>query len=190
MDLANRLKNLFHSILQMIIQMLPAPPPPVDHEAVAEHQPPPAIPVDPEPEPEAPLLANYNQEKLDWAMRMIGFCLTPAVAIAIEFLEKQSHELPLAFHLLSLALILSFNFLFLSKFIAHKFRETAQLLERLGEIISTLDLVSGDKIKFLLIKAPLKDSYDLAGASFKVAEDFEVSIKLVKLSHFHIAPKY
>ncbi|KAK1576861.1 hypothetical protein Q3G72_017051 [Acer saccharum] len=38
---------------------------------------------------------------------------------------------------------------------------------------------SGDKIKFLLIKAPLEDSYDLARAAFKVAEDFEVSIKLV-----------
>ncbi|KAK1575297.1 hypothetical protein Q3G72_004268 [Acer saccharum] len=51
------------------------------------------------------------------------------------------------------------------------------------EIISTLDLVSGDKIKFLLIKAPLKDSYDLARAAFKMAEDFEVSIKLVNDYH-------
>ncbi|KAK0572955.1 hypothetical protein LWI29_000917 [Acer saccharum] len=47
------------------------------------------------------------------------------------------------------------------------------------EIISTLDLVSGDKIKFLLIKAPLEDSYDLARSAFKVAEGFKVSIKLV-----------
>ncbi|KAK0574514.1 hypothetical protein LWI29_024845 [Acer saccharum] len=47
------------------------------------------------------------------------------------------------------------------------------------EIISTLDLVSGDKMKFLLIKAPLEDSYDLARSAFKVAGDFKVSIKLV-----------
>ncbi|KAK1575977.1 hypothetical protein Q3G72_009839 [Acer saccharum] len=35
------------------------------------------------------------------------------------------------------------------------------------------------KIKFLLIKAPLEDSYDLARSAFKVAEGFKVSIKLV-----------
>ncbi|KAK0573278.1 hypothetical protein LWI29_005599 [Acer saccharum] len=371
MDLANRFKNLFHSILSTIIQLLPTTPPPPpppprpNHEAAAEYHPKPKP--EPEPEPEAPLLANYDQEKLDWAVRMICYCLPPAVSIAIQFLQNQSHELPLAFHFLSLILILSFNFLFLSKFIAPKFPETAKLLERLGvflavtaiyiaitvslpvwlkcmagfrvvrilllasyssykllfiilrlpffppqqnledfspeickkliiilvgrelsnvdvidvkpwvmnaevaekyvccdsqiilsndddahrfpptggfgrgkclmkfsryvgrsqlsesllnesnplgssvfttcktkayirrreepltpvsrrgswfqEIISTLDLVSGDKIKFLLIKAPLKDSYDLARAAFKMAEDFEVSIKLVNDYH-------
>ncbi|KAK0574509.1 hypothetical protein LWI29_024766 [Acer saccharum] len=198
MDLANRFKNLFHSILSTIIQLLPAsppPPPPPNHEAAREYHP------EPKPESEAPPLANYDQEKLDWAVRMICYCLPPAVSIAIQFLQNQSHELPLAFHSLSLVLILSFNFLFLSKFIAPKFPETAKLLERLGIAISNTTLSvqnfkaamavpsalgldptvanSGDKIKFLLIKAPLEDSYDLARAAFKVAEDFEVSIKLV-----------
>ncbi|KAK1575307.1 hypothetical protein Q3G72_004358 [Acer saccharum] len=47
-----------------------------------------------------------------------------------------------------------------------------------GEIISTLDLVSGDKIEFLLIIAPLEASYDLSRAAFKVADDFKVSIRV------------
>ncbi|KAI9170105.1 hypothetical protein LWI28_022662 [Acer negundo] len=123
MDLANRFNNLFHSILSMIIQLLPAPPPLVDCEAV--------IPVDPDPNTN-----NSDQENLDWAMRMICFCLPPAVAIAIQFLENESHELPLAFHFLSLVLILSFNFLFLSKFVAPKFPETAKLLERVGVFLA------------------------------------------------------
>ncbi|KAK3223581.1 hypothetical protein Dsin_010606 [Dipteronia sinensis] len=46
------------------------------------------------------------------------------------------------------------------------------------EIISTLDLVSGDKIEFLLIIAPLEASYDLSRAAFKVADDFKVSIRV------------
>ncbi|KAK3223584.1 hypothetical protein Dsin_010609 [Dipteronia sinensis] len=161
MDLPNLFKNLFHSTLAMFIQLLPAPPSPaipVDHEAAEEHHPepepepvemfihrlpaptpPPAIPVDLEAEAkaEAALLANYGQETLDWAVRMIGFCLPPAVAIAVQFLKTdQSHELPLAFYFLSLALILSFNFLFLTKFIAPKFPETAKLLERFGVFLA------------------------------------------------------
>ncbi|KAK1575144.1 hypothetical protein Q3G72_003033 [Acer saccharum] len=289
----------------------------VDLEAQPEPVGPPIPVVDPEAQHEQQAAADNDQEKLNWAVKMIVFCLPPAVAIAVQSLKtNQSHELPLAFHFLSVALILSFNSLFLSKFIAP--REIAKLLERIGvflaiaisntalsvqnfkadmavpsalgldptvansvhqiinhavgpilpsviqkevldrifkvdraqlsesllnesnplgssrlaylrcvfeegslqlqfptflqrilvsgiskehlfqrfslsytdiaglllflvieEIISTLDLVSGDKIKFLLINAPLEDSLDLARSAFKVAEDFKVSIKLV-----------
>ncbi|RWR96901.1 2,4-dichlorophenol 6-monooxygenase isoform X1 [Cinnamomum micranthum f. kanehirae] len=44
--------------------------------------------------------------------------------------------------------------------------------------LSTLDLVCGEKLEFLLIIAPLRESYDLAVAAFKVAEQFKVSIKV------------
>eukprot|EP00268_Persea_americana_P056109 TRINITY_DN6577_c0_g2_i4.p1 TRINITY_DN6577_c0_g2~~TRINITY_DN6577_c0_g2_i4.p1 ORF type:complete len:198 (+),score=43.57 TRINITY_DN6577_c0_g2_i4:459-1052(+) len=44
--------------------------------------------------------------------------------------------------------------------------------------MSTLDLVCGDKLEFLLIIAPLRESYDLAVAAFKVAEQFKVPIKV------------
>ncbi|KAA0056408.1 putative polyketide hydroxylase [Cucumis melo var. makuwa] len=46
------------------------------------------------------------------------------------------------------------------------------------DIISTLDLVSGDKIEFLLIIAPRSESYHLAHAGFKVAEEFKTSVKV------------
>ncbi|XP_002514990.2 2,4-dichlorophenol 6-monooxygenase isoform X1 [Ricinus communis] len=44
--------------------------------------------------------------------------------------------------------------------------------------ISTLDLLSGDKIEFLLIVAPLEKSYQLARAALKVAEVLKVSAKV------------
>ncbi|KAB1209531.1 2,4-dichlorophenol 6-monooxygenase [Morella rubra] len=50
-----------------------------------------------------------------------------------------------------------------------------------SEIISTLDLVSGDKIEFLLIIAPVDESYNLARAAFKVAKEFNLSAKVCVL---------
>lgn len=43
---------------------------------------------------------------------------------------------------------------------------------------STLDLVSGDKIEFLLIIAPVESSYNLARATMKVADKLEVLVKV------------
>ncbi|XP_020681130.1 uncharacterized protein LOC110098599 [Dendrobium catenatum] len=46
------------------------------------------------------------------------------------------------------------------------------------DLLSTLDLVPADKIEFLLIIAPVKESYDLACMAFKTAENFNVSLKV------------
>ncbi|XP_026407497.1 uncharacterized protein LOC113302769 [Papaver somniferum] len=46
------------------------------------------------------------------------------------------------------------------------------------ETLSTLDLVSEDKLEFLLIISPKKKSCDLARAAFKVSEGFDVSLKV------------
>ncbi|CAO2172427.1 unnamed protein product [Urochloa humidicola] len=43
---------------------------------------------------------------------------------------------------------------------------------------STLDLVNGDKPEFVLIIAPLKESYDIARATLKVADEFKLSAKV------------
>lgn len=43
---------------------------------------------------------------------------------------------------------------------------------------STLDLVSNNKVEFLLIIAPIEDSYQLARTAFKVAEEFNVTLKV------------
>ncbi|KAK0573273.1 hypothetical protein LWI29_005476 [Acer saccharum] len=99
----------------------------------------PAIPVDPEAQHEQKAAADYDQEKLDWAVKMIGFCLPPAVAIAVQSLKTdQSHELPFAFHFLSLALIFSFNSLFLSKLLAPEFPKIAKLLGRIGVFLAVM----------------------------------------------------
>ncbi|KAL5991135.1 hypothetical protein ACLOJK_012041 [Asimina triloba] len=45
-------------------------------------------------------------------------------------------------------------------------------------ILSTLDLISVDKLEFVLVIAPLKESYDLAHAAFKVAAEFNVALKV------------
>ncbi|KAG0501023.1 hypothetical protein HPP92_001095 [Vanilla planifolia] len=43
---------------------------------------------------------------------------------------------------------------------------------------STLDLVSGDNVEFLLIIAPTKGSYNLARMSFDVADKYAISLKV------------
>lgn len=46
------------------------------------------------------------------------------------------------------------------------------------ETFSTLDLVSLDKVEFVLIIAPLEESYNLAQAAFKVAKEHKISIRV------------
>uniref|UniRef100_A0A0D9X1X9 FAD-binding domain-containing protein n=1 Tax=Leersia perrieri TaxID=77586 RepID=A0A0D9X1X9_9ORYZ len=45
-------------------------------------------------------------------------------------------------------------------------------------VFSTLDLVSGDKPEFALIVAPLKESYELARAMLKVADELKLPVKI------------
>ncbi|KAG8365927.1 hypothetical protein BUALT_Bualt17G0022900 [Buddleja alternifolia] len=46
------------------------------------------------------------------------------------------------------------------------------------DALSTLDLVSVDNVEFVLIIAPINESYQLAQAAFKVAEEFKVPLKV------------
>ncbi|KAF0919747.1 hypothetical protein E2562_031083 [Oryza meyeriana var. granulata] len=45
-------------------------------------------------------------------------------------------------------------------------------------VFSTLDLVSGDKPEFALLIAPLKESYELARAMLKIADELRLSAKI------------
>lgn len=45
-------------------------------------------------------------------------------------------------------------------------------------MLSTLDLVSGDKLEFVLITAPVKESYEIARATLKMADEFKLSAKV------------
>ncbi|XP_010519667.1 PREDICTED: uncharacterized protein LOC104799053 isoform X2 [Tarenaya hassleriana] len=49
------------------------------------------------------------------------------------------------------------------------------------DIVSILDLVSIEKVEFLLIIAPFEESYQLARATFKVAEEFRTNVKVCVL---------
>ena len=55
------------------------------------------------------------------------------------------------------------------------------VLKLLQETFSTLDLVSGDKVEFLLIIAPVEDSYNLAQAAFRVGKEYKLSTKVCVL---------
>ena len=68
---------------------------------------------------------------MEWAEIVIAFCL--AWAIDIGLLSVQVHsQLPVPFHLFSLAILLAFASTVVSKFINPKFLLTAQVLEKCG----------------------------------------------------------
>lgn len=48
----------------------------------------------------------------------------------------------------------------------------------LQNLFSTLDLVSGDKLEFVLITAPMKESYEIARATLRIADEFKLSVKV------------
>ncbi|KAK9203895.1 hypothetical protein WN943_014152 [Citrus x changshan-huyou] len=111
MDVVNRFKDSFTSIFTKIFQLLAKTTPPV---------------LPPQQAPAA------DQQNLDWAMIMIGFCLPSAIEIALQSLQVQS-QLPPMFHFLSLAIIFSFSFLFLGKLTRTRFPIAAQEgFQRLG----------------------------------------------------------
>ncbi|XP_020091632.1 uncharacterized protein LOC109712456 isoform X3 [Ananas comosus] len=56
--------------------------------------------------------------------------------------------------------------------------KTGCRLPHFQETLSTLDLVPGDKLEFVLIIAPVKESYDLARVILRTAEEFKVSVKV------------
>lgn len=51
-------------------------------------------------------------------------------------------------------------------------------LVTLQETFSTLDLIPGDKLEFVLIIAPVKESYSVARTFIVVAQEFKVSLKV------------
>uniref|UniRef100_A0A7N2M6Y6 Uncharacterized protein n=1 Tax=Quercus lobata TaxID=97700 RepID=A0A7N2M6Y6_QUELO len=67
---------------------------------------------------------------MGWAEIVIAFCLASAIDIAL--LSVQGHSLPAPFHLFSLAILLAFASIVVSKFINPKFLVTAQVLEKCG----------------------------------------------------------
>lgn len=67
------------------------------------------------------------------------------------------------------------SYIFLSTFLFSLFVNWNYFMQ---ETLSTLDLVPGDKLEFVLIIAPVKESYDLARVILRTAEEFKVSVKV------------
>ena len=80
------------------------------------------------PNQEAGLVLVHHME---WAEIVIAFCLASAIDIALLSVQVHS-QLPVPFHLFSLAILLAFASTVVSKFINPKFLLTAQVLEKSG----------------------------------------------------------
>ncbi|KAJ4713274.1 putative GTPase IMAP family member 1 [Melia azedarach] len=130
MDLVNRFKAWF---LPTFIQRF-HPTTTTTTTTTTTNTPAPVVPNDHNPQPPV-LIADDRRNIIDWSMIMIGFCFPSAVEIALQSLQTKS-ELPPLFHLLCLAIIFSFTFLFLSKFMNSKFPVIARVLEGLGVLFA------------------------------------------------------
>ena len=83
---------------------------------------------------EAPIEAAdfVVMHNVEWAeIVVIGFCLSSAIDMAILSLQVHS-QLPALFHLFSLAILLAFASIVVSKFINPKFLLKVQVLEKCG----------------------------------------------------------
>jgi hypothetical protein len=90
--------------------------------------------VDPEGSAQATGLV-VGQGNMDWTKIMVAFCLASAIDIALLSVQVHS-QLPPAFHLLSLVILLAFASFFVSKFINSKFVVTAQVLQKFGVLFT------------------------------------------------------
>ena len=93
------------------------PPTIVDHPEWQQHH---SVPV------------HYLQQNLEWRNVIMAFCFASSLEIALKSLDPPNRQLPLTFHLLSLAIMLTFSALFVSKFIYSKFRIASQFLEQVA----------------------------------------------------------
>lgn len=69
--------------------------------------------------------------QIKWAEVMMGFCFASAIQIASLWSRTHSNVAP-NFDILSITILLSFASIFVSKYIAAKFRRVSLFLEQLG----------------------------------------------------------
>nr|POE52355.1 hypothetical protein CFP56_65587 [Quercus suber] len=102
-------------------------------------QPQPSQTTDPEAPPVTPVLAKQNIEPRNpqWQDIIMGFCLTSALQIALQYIKTPSQLLPLSFHLLSLTVVLTFSALFVAKLIGSKYPVPAQVVNEVAVFFVT-----------------------------------------------------
>ncbi|KAK2654281.1 hypothetical protein Ddye_014137 [Dipteronia dyeriana] len=118
------------------------------------HQPPTPPPSSSSPpfDIESPLVSStpVSRSMLQWKSLAISFCFAAPLEMALLFAQTKS-QLSISFHLLSFLVLLTFLFLFVSNFIAHKWVGTAQVLEKIAVLLVATAVVVTVTIPFPLI---------------------------------------
>lgn len=143
MNIVHRFKAFLRSILGSRSPLLP----------ISSHSPP-TLP-QPSQTTESPTITpvpddarqNIEQQNLQWQDIILGFCFASAHGIALQFVKTPS-QFPPSFHLLSLALVLTFSAVFVAKLISSKFPDTAQVIEKVAVFFAATAF-------FLAISIPL-----------------------------------
>ncbi|GLT34626.1 hypothetical protein SLA2020_091330 [Shorea laevis] len=95
-------------------------------------QQPPLIMVDPESQQ---FISNAAQQNLQWQNAILSFCFTSALEISLQFAKTQS-KLPLSFSLVAFAVLITFAFLLLAKFISREHTKVSRVLEKVAFLIA------------------------------------------------------
>ncbi|KAK0607918.1 hypothetical protein LWI29_022605 [Acer saccharum] len=130
-------------VSQISLRLNPPTPP-------SSSQPQSSPPIDIESQLVTTLVENQNQIMLQWKNIGMAFCFTSAFEISLLF-AKTNSQLSNSLHLLSFAIFLTFLFLFVSNFIAHKYARTAQVLEKIAVLLVATAVVFTITIPFPLI---------------------------------------
>ncbi|GLT34640.1 hypothetical protein SLA2020_091430 [Shorea laevis] len=92
----------------------------------------PLIMVEPESQQ---FISNVAQQNLQWQNAILPFCFTSAVEISLQFAKTQS-KLPLSFSLVAFAILITFAFLLLAKFISREHTKVSRALEKFAFLIA------------------------------------------------------
>lgn len=79
--------------------------------------------------------SSVARQDVEWQKIIMAFCFASALSIALQSLQIQS-PLPLSFHLLSMAILLTFSALFVAKFVRSKFPTAARVLEQVAVFVA------------------------------------------------------
>ncbi|PON53177.1 hypothetical protein PanWU01x14_204080 [Parasponia andersonii] len=81
------------------------------------------------------VVADQSGQHIHWPEVIMGFCFASALQMATLWSQLQSNFAPI-FDAVSIAILLSFTSIFVSKYIASKFPRTALVLEHLGVLFA------------------------------------------------------
>ena len=146
MSIPTTLKEFLLSFIPKLLQLIPKfnpqhPKPSSCGDAVD--------PVEAPAEEAGLVVVHHHIHNMDWADLMICFCLSDALEMTSVYAQIKS-QLPVTFHLLSLAILLAFACFFVSQFIRPKFLVPAQKLKNFGVFFSVTAIFMAITIPFPL----------------------------------------